>query len=73
MRHGIKCRNVIDTRYRRLQPSALLIEGEPEKRTALALDAQCLLERLAIEVAIEVDQHCLGLALDTRGVSARRA
>jgi hypothetical protein len=72
VRHGIKCRNVIDTGYRRLQASALLIKGEREKRTALALDAQRLLERLAIEVAIEEDQYCLGLALDTRDAAGQK-
>jgi hypothetical protein len=65
VRHGVKHRNVIDVCHGRAQPSALLIKCKPEKRTALALNAQRLLERLAIEVAIEVDQHCVGLALDT--------
>jgi hypothetical protein len=72
VRHGIKRWNVIDVRHRRAQPSALLIEGEREKRTALALYAQRLLERLAIEVAIEVDQHCLRLALDTRDAAGQK-
>jgi hypothetical protein len=72
VRHGIKRRNVINVRHRRAEPSALLIEGEREKRTTLALCAQRLLERLAIEVAIEVDQHCLGLALDTRDAAGQK-
>jgi MerR family redox-sensitive transcriptional activator SoxR len=66
VRHGIERRSVIDVGHRHTEHSALLIEGEPEKRTALALYPQGVLERLAIEVAIEVDQHRLGLALDTR-------
>jgi MerR family transcriptional regulator, redox-sensitive transcriptional activator SoxR len=72
VRHGIKRRKVIDARHRRAQPSALLIEGEREKRAALALHAQRPLERLAIEVAIEVDEHCLGLALDTRHAAGQK-
>jgi hypothetical protein len=72
VRHGVKRRNVINSCHRRAQPSALLIKGEREKRTALALNAKRLLERLAIEVAIEVDQHCVGLALDTPNAAGQK-
>ena len=72
VRHRIKRWNLIGVRHRRAQCSTLLIEREPEKRTALALYAQRLLERLAIEVVIEVNQHRRGLALDTRDAACQK-
>jgi hypothetical protein len=54
------------------QASRRVIEVKLEERAARALDGERLLERVAIEVLLEFDQHRIRLSLESRHARRER-
>lgn len=64
--HGIEGRELVGLSNGGPQPSLRLVELELEEGAALALNCERLVERLPIEVLVELDRHCLRLSLQAR-------
>jgi hypothetical protein len=68
VRHGVKRGQLLGVPNSHTQPSTRLVEGELEERAALPFGGQSLMQGLAVEVFVKLDDHRFGLAPHAAGV-----